>query len=132
MSNDTRPSFIASFSKSQVSSAVATAADFTVLFSMTEIFHVWYVISVATGALVGAVTNFLVNRHWSFEATDGAIQQQAWKYAIVSALSLLLNTAGVWAMTEYLRIHYSISVVTVSILVGFFFNFPLHRGFVFR
>lgn len=127
-----RPSFLASFSKSQVSSAVATGLDYLVLFSMTEFFHVWYVISVACGSLAGGAANFVINRHWSFQAQDGHMRHQALRYTLVSGVSLLLNTAGVWAMTELFKIHYSISVVTVSIGVGFFFNFPLHRGYVFR
>lgn len=132
MEHRQRPSFLASFSKSQVSSAIATGLDFGLLFSLTEIAHVWYVASVACGALVGAVANFILNRHWSFEATHGHARHQALRYAVVSGGSLILNTFGVWAMTEYLKIHYSISVVTISILVGFFFNFPLQRSYVFR
>jgi putative flippase GtrA len=127
-----RPSFLASFSRSQVSSIAATLIDYGVLFSLTEVFHVWYVISTAAGALAGAIANFLLNRHWSFEATYDSAHQQAGRYALISGISLLLNTGGVWAMTEYFKIHYSISVVSISILVGLFFNFPLQRGYVFR
>jgi putative flippase GtrA len=99
---------------------------------MTEILHVWYVFSVAAGAFAGAAANFFLNRHWSFEATHDHAHHQAFRYTVVSAGSLLLNTFGVWGMTELFKIHYSISVVTVSLLVGLFFNFPLHRGYVFR
>lgn len=132
MRSTPRPSHLVSFSKAQVASGIATAFDYALLFSMTEILHVWYVASVAAGAFVGAVANFLLNRHWSFEATHDHAHHQALRYAMVSTGSLALNTFGVWAMTEFLKIHYSISVVTVSIMVGFFFNYPLHRGYVFR
>jgi putative flippase GtrA len=106
--------------------------DFGLLFSLTEILHVWYVVSTASGALAGAITNFLLNRNWSFEAKHDAAHHQAKRYALVSGGSLILNTAGVWAVTEYFHVHYGISVVVVSLLVGFFFNFPLQRGYVFR
>ena len=99
---------------------------------MTEALHVWYVISVAAGALAGAIVNFLLNRHWSFEASHGLMRRQARRYTLVSAGSLLLNTGGTWALTEYGRIHYGISVVIAALAVGFLFNFPLHRGYVFR
>lgn len=132
MQRPSRPHILVSFSKSQVSAAIATALDYGLLFSMTEILHVWYVFSVAVGAFVGAVSNFILNRYWSFEATEGRVEHQAFRYSLVSVGSLLLNTFGVWGMTELFKIHYSISVVTVSILVGLFFNFPLHRSYVFR
>jgi putative flippase GtrA len=129
---ETRPTFAQSFSRSQITSAVATAADFGLLFSLTEIFHVWYVPAVALGALVGAVTNFFLNRHWSFAASQEVWQGQALRYSLVSAGSLLLNTAGTWFVTEYVHVHYSLSVITVSIAVGFFFNYPMQRHFVFK
>jgi putative flippase GtrA len=126
------PSFIRSFSRSQIASGVATAVDFGLIFGLTEIFKVWYVISVAIGAAAGALTNFLMNRHWSFEATHRAWHGQAVRYAVVSAGSLALNTAGTWAMTEFGHLHYGISVAIVSIAVGFLYNYPLQRWFVFK
>src|SRR3954470_4385141 len=127
-----RPSLIESFSRSQVTSAASTAADFGILFSMTEIFHVWYVVATALGALAGAITNFLLNRHWSFKAANGAWEGQAFKYALVSDGSLALNTAGVYAVTDGLGLHYAASVILVSLFIGFAYNYPLQRYFVFR
>ena len=66
------PSFIRSFSRSQIASGVATAVDFGLVFLPDRDLHVWYVISVAVGAASGAITNFLLNRYWSFEATHRA------------------------------------------------------------
>ena len=131
-SKKARPSLIRTFSRSQVASAVATGADFGLLFTLTELFHVWYVIAVALGAATGAITNFVVNRHWTFGATNEGWQKQALRYALVSAGSLLLNTGGTWITTEYLHVHYSISVIAVSVVVGFSFNFPMQRHFVFK
>jgi putative flippase GtrA len=128
----TKPSWIASFSRAQISSVVATLLDYGVLFLSTEIFHSWYVLATAWGALTGAVTNFLMNRHWSFQAAHGAIGPQARRYILVSAGSLILNTAGVFLVTEYLHFHYAVSVFVVSILIGVFFNYPLHRYYVYR
>ena len=126
------PSFVRSFSRSQVASGVATAVDFGLLFTLTEIFRVWYVVSVAIGAAMGAVTNFLMNRHWSFEATHQAWRGQAMRYVAVSLGSLLLNTGGTWAVTELGHVPYGISVVLVSLAVGFLYNYPLQRYFVFK
>ncbi len=128
----TNRSFLGSFTRSQFTSFAATIVDFGLLFLLTEVFHVWYVVSVATGAAAGAVTNFLLNRYWTFLAAQGLWFDQAWKYSLVSAGSLAINTVGTWWVTERFGIHYGISVSIVSLLVGFFFNFPLQRRFVFR
>ena len=129
---ESAPSFVRSFTRAQVASATATGVDFGLLFSMTEMLHVWYVISVATGAAAGAITNFLINRHWSFEATHGPWHSQALRYTLVSLGSLLLNTGGTWAVTELARVPYGFSVVAVSVVVGFVYNYPAQRHFVFK
>ncbi len=127
-----RPTLLQSFSRAQVSSAAATVVDWGLLFILTEGLHVWYVVSVAIGAAAGSVTNFLINRHWSFQATHRGIHGQVFRYSLVAVGSLILNTAGVYVVTEWLHIHYFAPVVGVSLLVGFGFNYPLHHHFVFK
>jgi putative flippase GtrA len=126
------PGFLATFSRSQVSASIATGVDFVVLFGLVEFFGVWYVLSTAIGALAGAVTNFVMNRHWSFEAADGSWKPQAFRYVIVSAGSLALNTGGVYAATDGLGLHYALSVIAVSLLVALAYNYPLQRYYVFK
>ncbi|MCM2324051.1 MAG: GtrA family protein [Oligoflexia bacterium] len=127
-----RRNFLASFSRSQLSASAATAADFGILFTLVELFGVWYVLATALGTASGAITNFLLNRHWSFQATEARWDLQAAKYAQVAFGSMLLRSGGVYVATDLLGLHYSVSVVSVSLLVGFLFNFPLHRYYVFR
>lgn len=124
--------FLRTFSRSQVSSLLATAADYGLLFFCTEVLHIWYVASTALGALIGAVTNFLLNRYWSFHATQSKMGDQAQRYVSVSAASLMLNTAGVYLMTEYFHVYYAISVILVSLSIGFFINYPLFRWYVYK
>ncbi len=105
--------------------------DYGALFGLTEIFHVWYVIAVAVGAASGAITNFVLNRHWSFAASDKDWKKQAFRYGIVSLGSLILNTAGTFAVTEWGGLHYSWSVGLVSVLVGVAYNYPMQKNWVF-
>jgi putative flippase GtrA len=127
-----KPSFFTSFSRAQLSSLIATTLDYGVLFLCAEVFHCWYVIATALGALAGAIANFLINRHWSFQASHGHFTSQARRYLIVSGSSLILNTGGVFLVTELFQVHYALSVAIVSILVGILFNYPLHRHYVYR
>jgi putative flippase GtrA len=127
-----RPSFWVSFSRSQASAVAATAVDFGFLIFLVESLEVGYVLATALGAMAGAVTNFLLGRFWSFGARGGKMPAQATRYALVSAASLGLNTFGVFLLTEGLRLHFAASRGVVALLVAVCFNFPLHRGFVFR
>jgi putative flippase GtrA len=126
-----QPPLIVSLRRSQIASLTATIVDFSSLIFLVEIGRVWYVAATATGALLGAIVNFILGRHWSFMAGHDAIHGQAIRYAAVAGVSLVLNSLGVYLLTDYLHIHYAISKAITAFLVGILFNFPLHRRFVF-
>lgn len=131
MRRKSQPSLLVSLRRSQVASLAATVVDFGCLVFLVQIARVWYVAATAVGALLGAVTNFILGRHWSFMATHGNIGRQAIRYAAVSSLSLGLNVIGVFLLTEHLKVHYTISRAITAVIVAILFNFPLHRRFVF-
>ncbi|MBS1958215.1 MAG: GtrA family protein [Bdellovibrionales bacterium] len=120
------------FSRSQLAALAATIVDFGTLTLWVEVGHQFYAYGVALGACMGAITNFLINRYWSFEAHHAPIHGQAFRYALVSAGSLVLNTFGVYLITERFGLHYMISKVTIAFLIGIFYNYPLHRYFVYE
>ncbi len=132
MAVEVRVPFWRSFGRAQIASFAATAVDFGTLFFATEILGIYYVISTGIGAFLGAITNFLLNRFWSFEATHVSWGPQAFRYALVSGGSLGLNMLGVYAFTDGLGLKYGLSKVITSLLVGLLFNFPLHRRYVFK
>ncbi|MEO7164666.1 MAG: GtrA family protein [Bdellovibrionia bacterium] len=127
-----RREFLTSFGRAQISGLIASIVDYGSLFLMTEKFHVWYVIATGSGAFLGAITNFLLNRYWTFKASHGPLNRQALRYFFVSAGSLILNTVGVYLVTEFEKLHYAASVALVSLGVGIFYNYPLHKHFVYR
>ena len=127
-----RRKLLSTFGRSQVASVAATLVDFGSLVFLVEVAHVWYVAATAIGACLGAVANFWINRHWSFEASGQAVHGQALRYALVSAGSLVLNSGGVFLLTDYGHLPYPVSKAVIAFLVGIAYNFPMHKGFVFR
>ena len=128
----TGPRTLVSFFRAQLSSMVSTLVDFLTVILLTEVFGIWYVTSNAIGALMGTIVNFLIGRYWVFESKERQIHQQAFRYLLVSAGSLILNTYGVYLITEYFGINYIYSKVIVSIFIGVFYNFVLQKYFVFK
>ncbi len=131
-SDGQRPKAFVSFFRAQISALTATAVDFLVVISLTELFGIWYVLSNIAGTLCGAITSFSLGRYWAFVATHKQMWWQAAKYVMVAAGSMLLNTLLLYLITEYGGLNYILSKIVASVFVGIGFSYTLHRWFVFK
>lgn len=120
-----------SFLRAQLAAISATAVDFGTLILWVEGLGLFYAYGVPVAAALGAITNFLMNRYWSFEASHLPAGPQVFRYAWVSLGSLILNTVLVYSVTEFLDVQYIGSKAIVSLVVALFYNYPLHRYFVY-
>lgn len=118
------------FGKSQVTALGATGVDFCTLVFAVEVLGLHYLLGVVLGALAGGTANYLWNRRWAF-GSSGTVSSEAARYAFVSAGSLLWNVALVYVFTAWLGLVYFASKLIVAVLVGFGWNYPLHRYWVF-
>ena len=58
-------------------------------------------IPAAVGAFVVAVTNnFLLNRHWTFEARGGHAGEQAWRFLTVAIVGLGINLVALTLLVD--------------------------------
>ncbi|HKB76745.1 MAG TPA: GtrA family protein [Myxococcales bacterium] len=115
-----------------VASVLATLVDYGTFTVLVELAGVYTGTSRALGALLGAVTNFTVNKLWTFRTQGDSVWQEMPRYAAISLTSLLLNTLGVVLLTDGLRWNPLVAAALVGVLVGVGWNLPLHRYFVFR
>ncbi|RNI31866.1 GtrA family protein [Rufibacter immobilis] len=120
------------FLRSQAASLIASGVDFLVTIFAVELLGIWYVAATVSGTISGGIIHFSIGRTWVFHAAHGAIPTQATKYFLVWSGSFLLNASGVFMFTHYLGLNYIFSKVTVSLLVGFFYNFILQKRYVFK
>jgi len=115
-----------------MASLTATLVDFTMTIVLKESFQCWYLLASVLGTISGGVINFTMNRRWVFRARSKKVQLQAIKYIMVWMGNLLLVSAGVFLLTNYARFSYVVSKVTVSLVVGVFYNYVLQKRFVFK
>lgn len=120
------------FVKAQAASLAATIVDFAVFILLTTVFNCWYLAASITGTISGGIANFLLGRVWVFEAREGRVPMQAFKYLLVWAGNLLLVTGGVFVVKEYLGLAPLTSKIIVSLIVGFTYNYMLQKKFVFK
>lgn len=121
-------SWLSTSVRTMIAGAVATAIDYVfawTLFAVTGLAGV----STLGGCAVGGVTNYTINRRWSF-GSRAPMLSQALRYALVSGVSALLNAGGV-ELTVFAGLSYSVGWIAVRALVFVGFTFPCFRFFVF-
>lgn len=119
------------FARSNVTSLFTTALDFATLISLTELAGVSYVVATWLGTVVGALSNFVINRNWAFRARGKHYGSQFARFVLVQVAASAFHTGGVWGLTAAAGVPYPISKAIVSVAVYLLWNYPLNRRFVF-
>lgn len=121
------------FIRHQLVSIVTTVVDFGVMILLCSGLGLLQPVPATTvGATVGAITNFLIGRSWTFQATHAPAAGQALRYAAVAVASLGLNTVGEHFFAEILSLQYVVARVITAVLVSAGWNYPMQRYVVFR
>ena len=134
------------FMKAQLSAQIATVVDFLITILLVKLFGIYYLYATFIGSVIGGIVNCVMNYKWVFKAEDCKRLHVAIKYFVVWGGSILINTWGTFALTEWLaRMKwvngllgyyvydvFILSKISVALLVAFFWNYYLQRVFVYR
>jgi len=129
------------FIRAQFSSQIASAVDFLVTILLVKLWEIYYVYATFTGSICGGIVNCIINYKWTFKTKDCKKQYVIIKYLLVWIGSILLNTWGIYIMTEaisqnpwvqdrlnpYIEDLFVFSKIVVSLLVGFTWNYNKQR-----
>lgn len=120
------------FLKANISSSIASFVDYLITIFLVSFFGIDVVIASISGTICGGILNFLIGRTWVFESRKQKVHQQALRYILVWTGNLILNASGVYVLTKILGVHYILSKLFVSLVVGFCYNYVLQKRFVFK
>ena len=119
------------FCKAQGSAAFATLCDYAMRVLLDKIININYVSATFLGAVTGGLVNCIINYRFVF-GTDRRKRDVAWRYMVIWAGSVLLNTAGTAFFKEVVGIKAYYAMMLTSLLVAIGWNYTMQRWFVFR
>ncbi|MBV9102159.1 MAG: GtrA family protein [Candidatus Eremiobacteraeota bacterium] len=101
---------------------------FTVLQKTTTL-PFWLLFSI--GFMVGGVSNYFLNRVWTFRSEGHAAKEGA-QFLLVSFAALLVGNLTGWFLKSVLGVHHDHTVWFLSTLSGMLLNFFVNKYWTFR
>jgi putative flippase GtrA len=105
--------------------------DFSVTYCFKEFAKVSKYIANSIGFCTAVVTNYLLNRYWTFGAGNQDVFIQFGTFVAVSLIGLLINNMIIYLLNEKLKINFYISKLA-AIFVVIFWNFFVNYYYTFR
>jgi putative flippase GtrA len=110
---------------------LAFLVDFGVLFFLTDVFHVYYLISAGISFFMGLIVNYLISIQWVFNQSK--IENKLNEFTVFSIIGIIglgLNEGLIWLLTDICHLHYLISkIITASLVI--FWNFFARKIIIF-
>ena len=119
------------FLRANIISLLASACDYFVTILAVELFSANVVVAGVLGTACGGIIHFTMGRHWAFRARNVNVTRQAKKYLLVWVGNILLNGAGMYILTTF-GVNYIVTKIVFSLLIGWTYNYPLQRWYVFK
>jgi len=116
--------------KASCSSVAATIVD-GVLYQFVLFLTLNYTVAAFSGAVVGGVANFVLNRRWAFPPTKRSLRRQALMYAAASAVVYLGLQGSLMVFVEVLHVNAHLAWFPATVLAWVVLSYPLFRFVVF-
>lgn len=115
-----------------ISGVLATLLDVLSLLILVECLSVPVVLAAFLAASIGAVSSFLVNKHWAFRDATPLRLSQIGSFVGVALGSAIGVAAGIQVFAVMIGLPYLIAKAIAAVLIFVFWSFPVQRRLVFR
>lgn len=129
--NSTNNTFVQLFRYTFVG-GFAFVIDFITLAVLTEIFHIYYLISAAIAFLLGLIINYILSVLWVFSRHTSVNRWIEFGiFGFIGIIGLGLNELFIWFFTEITQFHYLISKI-ISTFFVYLWNFFARKYILFK
>lgn len=105
--------------------------DFSLTWLCKDQLYINKFVANAIGFIAAVISNYLLNRRWTFNSTDPRIGKQFFAFISVSMIGLFLNTAFLYLFVNLFFIPFYVGKAFAVVLV-FFWNYTANSLFIFK
>ncbi len=115
-----------------IAGGFAFTVNIIVLYVLTDILHIYYLISTVLAFLVAFNVSFFLQKSWTFgDNSRDNLHVQIPLYLGMQVANLVLNTGLMYAFVEYLHIWYILSqIIITSVLATVIFL--INKKYIFK
>lgn len=124
------PKFFA-FIKFGITGVSGLVIDFSLTWLIKDELHFNKFLANGVGFTTAVVSNYFINRNWTFKDHQSKAGLQFTAFVAVSMIGLLLNSGIIFLLDNKLDVNFYVSKVA-AIFIVFFWNFGANYFFVFK
>ena len=112
---------------------IATIVDWGVLFVLTDVFHIYHLISAIIAFVAGLVTNFFLSKCFVFKANEARVNpvMEFISYAVIGVIGLGITEGIMYLFTNCWNVHYMISKIIATVIV-LAWNYAARRLIIYK
>jgi putative flippase GtrA len=109
----------------------AFLADFSCVWALTELGHIYYLVSASIAFVVGLSVNYILSVTWVFASRRFEDRtKEFFLFSLIGLFTVVVGLVLMWVFTEIAQIHYLASKIMVTAVV-FPLNFGIRKSLLF-
>lgn len=122
----------AQFIRFCIAGGFAFSVNLTVLYILTDVFHIYYLVSTVGAFLVAFSISFLLQKLWTFkDSSRDRLHIQLPLYLGMQVISITLNASLMYVFVEYLFIWYLFAQAIIAPMLAIVIFF-INRTYIFK
>jgi len=114
-----------------IAGVAATATNLALLYGLTELFAIWYLVSAVIAYALATLVGFILQKFWAFAHYSRArIKREAAWFVLNNLFGLVFASAALFILVEYGGWWYMLAQAAALVVVAAW-NFVAYRFFIF-
>jgi len=112
--------------------AIGTVVNLSILYILTEFFHIHYIFSEIVAFVLAALNNYILDKIWTFKENIQTELIKKWfQFILINLIALAVNLTILFILVEFFYIWYIFAEV-LAICGAFLINFFGNRTWTFN